>query len=154
MNYVTHPDFLTPSFCRYLIGILNKDKNPEHYEDGCIITRLYDQAPTHDTIKILLQRITTFGLEHFGTNHYIQDIQVVKRTNMEMVMHKDVEHHVKSLVCFLNDDYAGGHAIVEDDYIRPEVGTAVVVDGNKVSHGVAPIKGDRYVLLVWWSLTP
>lgn len=153
MNYQTHTEFLSASFCRYLIGLLANESDPVQYERGCILIDLYEKALKHDNIKILLQLLTRFGFENFGSNHYVQQVQVVKRSNIGMIMHKDHDRHEQAMVCFLNDDYEGGHAMVVDERIAPEVGKAITLKGNSVSHGVTRCSGDRYVLLCWWSKT-
>jgi hypothetical protein len=151
MDYQIHTQFLNDSFCRYLIGLLDKESNPVQYETNCVLIDLYDKALTHDNIKILLQRLTRFGFENFGGDRYVQQIQVVKRTDMGMIIHKDHDRHENAMVCFLNDNYQGGQAIVAGERIEPEVGKAITLQGNTVSHGVMRCSGDRYVLLCWWS---
>lgn len=149
--FTTHRNLLDTGFCNYLIEFLNKQKTPVEWDDGVILTRLYDHIQDHEGIKMLHQQMTIFGVENFGSAYYVQSMEVVKRTDVGMIMHKDTIEHDHALVCFLNDNYDGGRAIVEEDYINPEIGKAVVVQGNRVKHGVTPTRGSRYVFLCWWS---
>lgn len=148
--YTVHSNFIERGMCNYLINFF--ENNETHSWIGeVLVCRLYEFAWRHDSIKKLIHKMNMFGAKNFGEGYYLQNIEVAKRTDLGMRMHKDYGYHDHAMICFLNDDYDGGQAIVEDNHIDPEIGKAIVLEGNKVEHGVSLTDGDRYVLLCWWS---
>ena len=53
----------------------------------------------------------------------------------------------------LNDNYIGGHTVIEGIDVQPLSGRTVYFDGMEFRHGVSNvIKRDRYTLSMWYGL--
>lgn len=55
-------------------------------------------------------------------------------------------------ITYLNDDYIGGHTIIEGIDVQPLSGRTVYFDGMEFRHAVSNvIKRDRYTLSMWYG---
>ena len=144
------PEFLDRETCEWLVKFFEHAKVMQ-WAGEAFVARLYDNAEKNEEIKKLFQRMNVFGLDNFGEDYYIQNLEIAKRTDIGMGLHTDYEPHAFTMVCFLNDDFEGGEAIVDGSFIKPEVGKAIVFRGNRVEHGVSLTEGTRYALLCWWT---
>ena len=53
---------------------------------------------------------------------------------------------------YINDDYIGGHTIVEGVDVQPMAGRTVYFDGFEFRHGVSNVlKRDRYTISMWYG---
>lgn len=62
-----------------------------------------------------------------------------------------------SAVLYLNDDYEGGETFFPDFdlEVKPATGKiAFFLSGLSHKHGVRPIKGKRYTMPIWFTITP
>ena len=58
-----------------------------------------------------------------------------------------------AFILYLNDDYEGGHTVIENETtIVPKKGRILVFSNGKLLHKVTTIKqGTRYVLAGWFT---
>ena len=55
-------------------------------------------------------------------------------------------------ITYINDDYIGGHTIVEGVDVQPLTGRTVYFDGMEFRHGVSNVlKRDRYTISMWYG---
>lgn len=55
-------------------------------------------------------------------------------------------------ITYINDDYIGGHTIVEGVDVQPLSGRTVYFDGMEFRHGVSNVlKRDRYTISMWYG---
>jgi len=55
-------------------------------------------------------------------------------------------------ITYLNDDFIGGHTVVEGVDVQPLQGRTVYFDGMEFRHGVSNVvKRDRYTLSMWYG---
>ena len=55
-------------------------------------------------------------------------------------------------ITYINDDYIGGHTIVEGVDVQPLSGRTVYFDGMEFRHGVCNVlKRDRYTISMWYG---
>ena len=55
-------------------------------------------------------------------------------------------------ITYINDDYIGGHTIVEGVDVQPMAGRTVYFDGLEFRHGVSNVlKRDRYTISMWYG---
>tara|TARA_A100001201_G_scaffold111558_2_gene95583 strand:- start:348 stop:872 length:525 start_codon:yes stop_codon:yes gene_type:complete len=58
-------------------------------------------------------------------------------------------------ITYLNDDYVGGHTVVEGVDVQPITGRTVYFDGLEFRHAVTNvIKRDRYTISMWYGSDP
>ncbi len=58
-------------------------------------------------------------------------------------------------ITYLNDDYIGGHTIVEGIDVQPIAGRTIFFDGLEYRHAVSNVlKNDRYTISMWYGSDP
>jgi len=58
-------------------------------------------------------------------------------------------------ITYINDNYIGGHTIIEGIDVQPLSGRTVFFDGLEFRHGVSHVvKNDRYTISMWYGPDP
>jgi predicted 2-oxoglutarate/Fe(II)-dependent dioxygenase YbiX len=127
-----------------------------------IIARLNDvldagvQRSINPFYQVQVRDLEPAQVLHYGRGgHYIPHVDaetLFKDDSGVDLWEKSLDRDL-SVVCFLNDDYAGGELVFPglDLVIKPEAGTLVCfpADHNYI-HGVHPVTdGHRYTLVTW-----
>ena len=101
-----------------------------------------------DIDEKVMSWVTGFG--GYG-NLYIRTNEITKwNTGNKSPLHRDKFQELWSALIYLNDDFTGGKTFLEDGtHIRPEIGKCLLLQGNKVKHGVTEVSGIRYTLGYW-----
>lgn len=85
----------------------------------------------------------------------LQNVEIVKYPcGAHKNFHKDKTRSTTTAasITYLNDDYIGGHTIIEGVDVQPLSGRTVYFDGREFRHGVSNvIKRDRYTLSMWYG---
>jgi len=146
-------EFLDKETCSELIEWYETKAEKIVWAEEVEVARLYENSEKYENIKKLFFHLNKFGIENLGQYHYIQNLEIAKRDpGIGMTIHTDYPPHAFTLVCFLNDNFSGGEAIVQDTYIEAEIGKAVYFRGNSIEHGVNVVRDNpRYALLCWWT---
>ena len=86
----------------------------------------------------------------------LQNVEIVKYPcGACKVFHKDRTRKTTTgaSITYLNDNYIGGHTVIEGVDVQPLSGRTVYFDGMEFRHGVSNvIKRDRYTLSMWYGL--
>ena len=86
----------------------------------------------------------------------LQNVEIVKYPcGACKIFHKDRTRKTTTgaSITYLNDNYIGGHTIIEGVDVQPLSGRTVYFDGMEFRHGVSNvIKRDRYTLSMWYGL--
>jgi|TARA_R100000152_G_C6708955_1_gene136921 hypothetical protein len=85
--------------------------------------------------------------------HHIKNFEILKWPVGEYHdWHDDTDYYNKTTITYLNQEYDGGRTIVGNYTVKPETGKIILFNSN-IKHKVLPlIKGDRYVMLVWYNI--
>ena len=88
----------------------------------------------------------------------IQNIEIVKYPqDASKSWHYDLSRETTTgaSITYLNDNYIGGHTIIEGVDVTPLQGRTVYFDGQEHKHAVSNvIKGCRYTLSIWYGYDP
>ena len=86
----------------------------------------------------------------------LQNVEIVKYPcGASKTFHKDRTRTTTTgaSITYLNDNYIGGHTVIEGVDVQPLSGRTVYFDGMEFRHGVSNvIKRDRYTLSMWYGL--
>lgn len=108
-------------------------------------------------ITDLATRVKNF-VKHDSKFDTIQNIEIVKYPQgASMSWHYDMSRETTTgaSITYLNDNYIGGHTIIEGVDVTPLQGRTVYFDGQEFKHSVSNvIKGSRYTLSVWYGYDP
>ena len=85
-------------------------------------------------------------------NHKVANFEILKWPVGEFHdWHNDVIYYDKTTITYLNEGYEGGKTTIDQYTVEPKTGKLMLFD-SKLMHKVSPlIKGDRYVMLVWYK---
>ena len=89
-----------------------------------------------------------------ATQHVFQSLGARYRSFLRCSRdwHDDTDYYNKTTITYLNQEYDGGRTIVGNYTVEPETGKIILFNSN-IKHKVLPlIKGDRYVMLVWYNI--
>ena len=64
-----------------------------------------------------------------------------------------VEENDYTCICYLNSNYKGGRTIVENKFIKNNIGDFIFFNSKKILHGVEQVKGTRYTMISWYQKT-
>jgi hypothetical protein len=65
--------------------------------------------------------------------------------------HNDTIYYNKTTITYLNEDYEGGRTTVDQYTVKPKIGK-IILFNSELMHMVSPlVKGERYVILVWYN---
>lgn len=85
----------------------------------------------------------------------LQNVEIVKYPcGAHKNFHKDTTRNTTTgaSITYLNDNYIGGHTVIEGVDVQPLSGRTVYFDGREFRHGVSNvIKRDRYTLSMWYG---
>ena len=100
-----------------------------------------------DIDEKVMSWVTGLNDEHL----YIRTNEITKwNTGNKSPLHRDKFQELWSALIYLNDDFTGGKTFLEDGtHIIPEQGKCLLLQGNKVRHGVTEVSGIRYTLGYW-----
>lgn len=153
---ITVKNFLSKKECKELIKWHNECW-PQL--DGNLTEVHYNQfviniSQIESNLFKYIQAKLNYEIQKINNKAYTNYYQLTKwNTGCSAVPHKDIATHLYSSICYLNDNYTGGHTIVGDDDVKPETGKLIIFEGAKILHSVTKItKGIRFTLPCWYNL--
>lgn len=88
----------------------------------------------------------------------LQEVEIVKYPcGAHKAFHYDKARptNTGASITYLNDDYIGGHTMVEGIDVQPLSGRTIYFNGRKYRHSVSNVlKRDRYTLSMWYGEDP
>ena len=152
-------NFLSASDCDKLVQIYkeNEDDSYQYYDSFPldISNKLICNNPIIENIYDRIKSIC----ENFNNEEDIScyTFQLVKWTQGSFQMdHYDLEDTKFSGILYLNDEYCGGHTVIEyQDRIRVKgKGKLLIIkDSDKILHSVQTVSsGTRYTLAIWFEI--
>ena len=89
----------------------------------------------------------------FNISSKLDNFEIVKREKGSFMDNHYNEGDDVAFILYLNDDYEGGHTVIENETtIVPKKGRILVFSNSKLLHKVTEIKqGTRYVLAGWFT---
>lgn len=144
-------NFISNEFCNYLIKYHNINPHDSTHRNTSIIECETQSAKGNFAFKFLLKKLNFF-VENIMKDTFINYSQIVKwPTGEYQGEHIDFHYHTATSVLYLNDEYEGGHTVVDDKIIEPKKGKIILFEGNKTRHKVLPITfGTRYTNTTWY----
>ena len=140
-------NFLSKETCDYCINFFNINQSK---------TENFKQRKKIHILSVLnLDKKITELVDKYSQiypNHYIKNFEILKwPVGDSHDWHDDTIYYDKTTITYLNEGYEGGRTTVDNYDVEPKIGKIILFDAH-IKHKVSSlIKGDRYVMLVWYN---
>ncbi len=126
------------------------DKYIEIYDNN--IDQTYQYSNTNP-LKIEPNKHSEQIKIDFDIKLKLDNFEIVKREKGSFMDNHYDEGDDVAFILYLNDDYEGGHTVIENETtIVPKKGRILVFSNGKLLHKVTTVKqGTRYVLAGWFT---
>jgi len=137
--------FFSEKECKEIIDYFksNPDKI-KHWRDTFILkdnkvpfmNKLVNFVTEQHNVKLNYLQVVQWPNGSFMNNHY--DGQAVEENDY-------------TCICYLNSDYEGGRTVIEDTFLKNNIGDFIFFNSKKILHGVEQVRGTRYTMISWYQ---